>query len=100
MDAWTAATETRRHLAGAVTGDKRSARNFLLDDENGNGPVASRRVLDDRPQRSRRRLPTAEIVASLENILSAGGHEPPSAATAPARAQVHDDRSMVLGRRC
>ena len=49
-------------------------RDLLLDDEDGDGPVVSRRILDDRAQRSRARLPAAEIVASLEDILSTGGH--------------------------
>ncbi len=43
------------------------------------------------------RMPKSSL--RMENILSARGHEtsPPSAASAPA--QIHDDRTMVLGRR-
>ena len=74
----------------------RSERNFLLDDEDGAGAIASSRILDDRAQCSWARLPAAKrqlLAASLseaqtfyplgrsptgrpvENVLSAGGHK-------------------------
>src|SRR6266404_8509044 len=76
----------------------RSERNYLLDDTDGDGPVHARRVLDDRPQRECSGLQTFENGAveiarhgdeppateqdSLENVLSAGGHEIVSAKAA------------------
>src|SRR5438876_868925 len=53
---------------------------------------------DPGAQPSWTRLPAARIVASLENVLSAGGHEASSTPATFGDSQIHDDRSMVLER--
>src|SRR2546430_5412650 len=75
----------------------RSERNHLLDDADGDGPIVSPRVLDDRPQCEQRRLPAPEKFFELENVLSAGRYQAVSVSAASARREVHDDRAMVLG---
>src|SRR5438045_5160159 len=71
--------------------------NLLLDAEDGSRAIVPSRILDDRTERSRRRLSAAEISARVENILSTCGHETLPATIATALTEIHNRRAMVLG---
>ena len=63
------------------------------------GQIASSRVLDDRIECARSRLPVAEIAAEMANVLSARRYEIVFGRSGARESEVHHDRAMVLERR-